>query len=153
MINELFAERIKSLRQDKGYSQKKLGDLVGVSKVSIFNYENSLQLPSVEILVLLAKALNCSVDYLLGVNPNNEEDNIHGSFCLQSFCCGSGSIFEQYHNQHLGSLRYIPICGYGWCHGCPWCRPLGHQQQSCWPWYDFQERGVLYGRSLLVGQQ
>ena len=83
MINELFAERIKSLRQDKGYSQKKLGDLVGVSKVSIFNYENSLQLPSVEILVLLAKALNCSVDYLLGVNPDNEEDNIH-SFIIKS---------------------------------------------------------------------
>ena len=77
MANEQFAQRVKSLRQEKGFSQKELGDLVGVSKVSIFNYENSLQLPSVEILVLLAKALNCSVDYLLGVNSDFEEDNVH----------------------------------------------------------------------------
>lgn len=83
MANELFAQRIKSLRLDKGYSQKKLGDLVGVSKVSIFNYENGLQLPSVDILVLLAKALNCSVDYLLGINSDSEEDNIH-SFIIKS---------------------------------------------------------------------
>ena len=43
MINDIFAQRIKNLRSEKGYSQKKLGDLVGVSKVSIFNYENGLQ--------------------------------------------------------------------------------------------------------------
>ena len=83
MANEQFAQRVKSLRQEKGFSQKELGDLVGVSKVSIFNYENSLQLPSVEILVLLAKALNCSVDYLLGVNSDFEEDNVH-SFIIKS---------------------------------------------------------------------
>ena len=77
MINDIFAHRIKNLRSEKGYSQKKLGELVGVSKVSIFNYENNLQQPSVEILIKLAKALNCSVDYLLGISSNSEDDDIH----------------------------------------------------------------------------
>ena len=77
MINEIFALRIKELRAEKGFSQQKLGDLVGVSKVSIFNYENGLQQPSLEILDKLAKALNCSVDFLLGINGNAEEENKH----------------------------------------------------------------------------
>jgi len=76
-LNSVFADRIKLLRSERGYSQKKLGDLVGVSKVSIFNYENGLQLPSVEMLVNLAKALNCSVDYLLGLSIDNEEENVN----------------------------------------------------------------------------
>lgn len=76
-MNSVFADRIKLLRSERGYSQKKLGDLVGVSKVSIFNYENGLQLPSVEMLVNLAKALNCSVDYLLGLSIDNEEENVN----------------------------------------------------------------------------
>lgn len=77
MVNEVFARRIKDLRAEKGFSQQQLGDLVGVSKVSIFNYENGLQQPSLEILVNLAKALNCSVDFLLGINGNSEEEDKH----------------------------------------------------------------------------
>jgi transcriptional regulator with XRE-family HTH domain len=78
-----FAERIKLLRSEKGFSQKRLGDLVGVSKVSIFNYENGLQLPSVEMLVKLAEVLCCSVDYLVGNDYDNEEENIH-KFIIKS---------------------------------------------------------------------
>lgn len=77
MVNEIFARRIKELRAEKGFSQQQLGDLVGVSKVSIFNYENGLQQPSLEILVNLAKSLNCSVDFLLGVSDNLEDEDKH----------------------------------------------------------------------------
>ena len=77
MVNEIFARRIKELRAEKGFSQQQLGDLVGVSKVSIFNYENGLQQPSLEILVNLAKSLNCSVDFLLGISVNSEDEDKH----------------------------------------------------------------------------
>lgn len=83
MISDIFSLRVKELRIEKGFSQKKLGDLIGVSKVSIFNYENGLQLPSVEILIKLANVLNCSIDYLLGINSDVEDDNIH-NFIIKS---------------------------------------------------------------------
>lgn len=83
MDNKVFAQRVKLLRTEKGYSQKKLGDLIGVSKVSIFNYENGLQLPSVEALIKLSESLGCSVDYLLGLNVENNEDIVH-NFIIKS---------------------------------------------------------------------
>jgi transcriptional regulator with XRE-family HTH domain len=61
---ENFAQRMKSARKQINLSQKELGDAVGVSTVTIQNYENG-QFPKGEYLIALARELQCSTDWLL----------------------------------------------------------------------------------------
>jgi len=63
--NITFAERIKKLRVNKGYSQKEIAEIVGVNYVNYGRYERGLSRPSADTLTKLADAFNISVDYLL----------------------------------------------------------------------------------------
>lgn len=61
-IGELLAE----LRQDKGMTQKELGQVLCVSPGTISNYENNIHLPDAEKLIALADFFHVTTDYLLG---------------------------------------------------------------------------------------
>jgi len=61
-LGELLAE----LRQDKGMTQKELGQILCVSPGTISNYENGVHLPDAEKLVELADYFHVTTDYLLG---------------------------------------------------------------------------------------
>lgn len=72
----IIGERIKEARKKKNLSQQQLGDMLGVSKVSICGYENGVRIPTIENFVQLLDILDLSADYLLGrdVNVVSEED-------------------------------------------------------------------------------
>ena len=57
--------RIKTLREDFGYTQQELADKLNGAKSTIAMYENETRKPSLEILVKLSEIFNCSIDYLL----------------------------------------------------------------------------------------
>ena len=65
-VAEIFAERLKELREDKGLSLKALGTAIGVSDIAISRWENLKRIPNIEVLALLADFFNISADYLLG---------------------------------------------------------------------------------------
>ena len=67
--------RLKMLRKENGLSQIDLGELIGVSKVSISNYENGTRTPSLEILLMIMNVFNVSADYLLGRELNAVFEN------------------------------------------------------------------------------
>lgn len=73
----LVGKRIKDMRLEKGMSQQELGDLIGVTKVSICGYENGTRTPSLETFGILADIFETTTDYLLGreVSIVNEEGN------------------------------------------------------------------------------
>lgn len=73
----LIGKRIKDLRIEKNMSQQELGDLIGVTKVSICGYENGTRTPSLETFSLLADIFGTSTDFLLGreVPVVNEASN------------------------------------------------------------------------------
>jgi transcriptional regulator with XRE-family HTH domain len=56
--------RVKSLRIDRGYDQKKLSDLSTVPVASIQSYEDGTSVMGMENAVKLADALGCSLDRL-----------------------------------------------------------------------------------------
>ncbi len=62
----LIGKRIKDMRLERGLSQQELGDLLGVTKVSVCGYENGTRTPSLETFDLMAKVFNTTTDYLLG---------------------------------------------------------------------------------------
>ena len=76
----LIGKRIKKIRKKKGLSQEELGNLIGVTKVSICGYENGTRTPNLDTFCLLAKVFETSTDYLLGrevtVLDANEKDYI-----------------------------------------------------------------------------
>lgn len=70
-------ERIKHLREQKGMSQVLLADKVGVSKQTLYKYENNIvaNIPYDKV-VALAKELNVSPQYLLGWVSDEPDDLI-----------------------------------------------------------------------------
>ena len=85
----MVGKRLKEIRTKKGLSQQKLGDMIGVTKVSICGYENGTRVPTIENLVKLADNLDTTIDYLLGreVAVINEENKSYiGSLSYEDVC-------------------------------------------------------------------
>ena len=83
-IDNKFSLRIKQLRLDNNMSQEELGKLVGISKVSVWQWENGINYPNNETLLKLADYIQVSTDYLLGKsdirNINNENEDYRIAF-------------------------------------------------------------------------
>jgi transcriptional regulator with XRE-family HTH domain len=67
--------KIRKLRNEKHYTQKKLAIMIGVSREMIIRYEHDEATPSSKNLQELAKAFEISTDYLLSDDGNNETSN------------------------------------------------------------------------------
>lgn len=61
-----LGHRIKTLRNEKGMTQEKLGEILNVGKSTISQYENNVNTPDTQTLQKLADFFGCSLDYLLG---------------------------------------------------------------------------------------
>ena len=64
----MLNERIRALRCARGWSQVDLAKRLCVTKQSVSNWENDNILPSIEMLVKLAREFNVTTDYLLGLD-------------------------------------------------------------------------------------
>lgn len=64
MIKEL-GKKIRSARELKGLSQKKLGLILGLSDKAISSYESSRTYPPLDTLYQIAKELDKSIDYFI----------------------------------------------------------------------------------------
>ncbi len=65
--------RIRKFREDRGYSQIKLAQLIGVSNSRVSNWEQGINRPDADILVDLCKTLNVSPSELLDVHLKDDE--------------------------------------------------------------------------------
>ena len=65
---EHAGERIKKKRKELGYTQAEVGKLVGVTSVAVVQWEKGDTLPSGAHLLILAKALDVSPEYILGTD-------------------------------------------------------------------------------------
>ena len=65
--------RIRKIREDRGYSQKELAELIGVSNSRVSNWEQGINRPDADILVDLCKTLNVSPSELLDVHLKDDE--------------------------------------------------------------------------------
>lgn len=69
-------ERIRSLRKQKGFTQKELSTLSAISEISIRKYENGDRQPKQKAIYQLAKALNVSETWLMGYDVPMERLNL-----------------------------------------------------------------------------
>lgn len=63
-----FGPQLLKIRLDRGLSQKELSHKSGIERVQIHNFEKNHHKPSYESIISLAKTLNVSSDYLLGLS-------------------------------------------------------------------------------------
>ncbi len=63
---EIFSKRIAELRKQNGYTQQKVGEVLGIKQPSYIRYENNNAEPNLTNLVKLADLYDVTVDYLLG---------------------------------------------------------------------------------------
>ena len=65
---ELFAQRLRKSLQINKVSQSELARRINKSQSVVNNYCSGEREPSLEVLVLICKALSESADYLLGID-------------------------------------------------------------------------------------
>jgi transcriptional regulator with XRE-family HTH domain len=59
-----LSQRIKRLRQERGWSQAELAKRLSVHQKQISGYERAVHSPSTEVLIRMAQEFNCSLDFL-----------------------------------------------------------------------------------------
>ncbi len=64
----MVADRIKSLREEKGFTQSSLAKKLGVTRSCVNAWEMGLSVPSTQGIVELSAIFDISTDYLLGVD-------------------------------------------------------------------------------------
>lgn len=74
----IFSDRLRTARENANYNQKEFAEKVNIAANTYNGYETGNRMPNLEIVSLLADALDVSVDYLLGRTniKNYEEDTI-----------------------------------------------------------------------------
>ena len=63
----MVADRVKALRELKGYTQAELARKLGVTRSSVNAWELGISVPSTQYIVELANIFGVSTDYLLSV--------------------------------------------------------------------------------------
>lgn len=66
----LRRDRLKDLREQRGLSQRELARLCGLGETQINKYENGLSDPSSTNLTAIARQLDVSTDYLVGLTDD-----------------------------------------------------------------------------------
>ena len=72
---DTLGEKLRSLREEMGCTQKKIADKIHVERATYSFYESGNRLPSYEKLIMLADLYDVSVDYLVGRKNRFEPSN------------------------------------------------------------------------------
>ena len=65
-MRPISSDILKELRKDKRLTQKKMGEMMGISQSTYCDYENGVRDMPLNMLCYVADALGASTDYILG---------------------------------------------------------------------------------------
>ena len=72
-MNTLFAETLRKLRREKGFSQIQLADQMFVNKSTIARWENGSRLPDAAMITRLSRILGVDVGTLLSTAAESDK--------------------------------------------------------------------------------
>ena len=67
-----YYKRLRDLREDNNFTQKQIADLLYTTQPQYYRYESGLRDIPCELLIMLAKIYNVSVDYILGLTDETK---------------------------------------------------------------------------------
>ncbi|MDL2327532.1 helix-turn-helix domain-containing protein [Ruminococcaceae bacterium OttesenSCG-928-A11] len=90
-----IGRRIKTMRQDKGYTQEKLAEAVGLATSYMSGIETAAEKVGLSSLVAIANALDVSMDYLLAGNVTVGETYLQNDIqdMINSLDAGQKALF------------------------------------------------------------
>lgn len=62
----MFADKLRALRKEAGYTQKQLGEILGISTSCVGMYEQGRREPDAAMLMRICSVFSVNADYLLG---------------------------------------------------------------------------------------
>ena len=71
-----IGKRIRELRRARNITQENLAELLGVSFQSVSRWESDVCYPDMELLPVLGKIFDVTVDYLIGVDQYQEHEKV-----------------------------------------------------------------------------
>ena len=69
-------QKIAARRKELELSQEALGDKLGVSRQTVYKWENDISLPDIDKLVALSRLFQVPVGWLLGVGGEPEPQSV-----------------------------------------------------------------------------
>ncbi len=96
----MIGNRIKTLRESKGYNMRQMAAALNLPYTTYVNYEKGARRPNSEQLILISKYFGVSIDYLIGRTdiPFTEDR--------------SENLFEKYPNiMPIPEMRKVPLVG------------------------------------------
>ncbi|MBQ3264808.1 MAG: helix-turn-helix transcriptional regulator [Ruminococcus sp.] len=76
----ILCENIRTLRKERGMTQKELSEKLGISDKTVSRWESGVQLPEASLIPALAEVLNVSIDTLYGIGaPAADEAKAAGT--------------------------------------------------------------------------
>jgi transcriptional regulator with XRE-family HTH domain len=73
---EIFAQRLKKLREEHGLSTRALGEIVGTSNATISRYETGKRDPDLVLVHNIAQYFGVTIEYLCGEDATPSEENL-----------------------------------------------------------------------------
>ena len=70
-----FAEKLQTLRKEKGMSQESLADLAGVSRQAVSKWESGQSYPEMDKLITLSDLFGVTIDFLVKENPTETAED------------------------------------------------------------------------------
>ena len=95
-----FAKNLRRYRKRKNYSQEKLAKELHYGYTAIANYESGRNEPSIDDLIRLAKALNVTVDELIGMKFTSKEEELVACFL---------KLNEENQNRIMDLIQALPV--------------------------------------------
>lgn len=74
MLKIRIGSVVRNLRNEKNMTQEDLATILCVSMQSVSRWENGLNYPDISLLPKIAQVFGVSVDYLLGIVKDNDEE-------------------------------------------------------------------------------
>ena len=71
MFKETFAANLKRARENAGYTQQYVADVLSISRTNIGKYESGALEPNIETIGELAELYRVTTDWLFGIIKNN----------------------------------------------------------------------------------
>ncbi len=95
-------QRLKELRIEKGWTQRQVADYCNIKRASYSNHELNVSKPSLQVLVLLARLFNVSMEYLTCVDDEKGDCN---SIIAADDKYENVPLIDLYSSAHLRNIK------------------------------------------------
>lgn len=68
-----MVKNLRLLREERGFSQQRLAEMLDVSQQAVFKYEKTSNEPDISTLIKIADIFGVTVDYLIGNSEIKEK--------------------------------------------------------------------------------